>query len=412
MGVTSITRGAGLWWPAVLLGLATIGAYGTVYYAIGVLIPEISSDTGWSAGALSGAFSLATLGQGAVALAAGNVLDRRGSRLVLLPCLFSGALLLLLASFAGRQWEFVVCWAAGGAAIGGGTFYNVTMPVTARIYASRRSAAFSVLTLLGALASPIFYPLAGWLIDISGWRTALRILVALTVALAAPAALLVQSRPSGVKESRVARDVRGEVREPKVHRALLVFALASFASSGLLLHQVSAMRAAGISIALASVFAGARGAFQIPGRLFLSPLVARLGVRTTMAFCYGLAATAVLALLMALVTSHPDVPVTYFAIVGGISLGLLSPLNGLFQVEAFGEERLGVLSGLTVVVTSAAAASGAFAIGLALDATGSYDIPLIAVMAVQAMAIGALIWQGRAASSRQVAAIINIEDVG
>ena len=73
------------WWPAVLLGLATIGAYGTAYYAIGVLIPVIAEDTGWRSSLLSAGFSLGVLGQGAVALLAGHTFDRRGSRPVLLP---------------------------------------------------------------------------------------------------------------------------------------------------------------------------------------------------------------------------------------------------------------------------------------------------------------------------------------
>jgi MFS family permease len=390
-------RLAGVWWPALLLGLATIGAYGTVYYAIGVLIPTIAADSGWSAGALSGAFSLATLGQGAIALLSGRLLDSHGSRPVLLPSLAGGALLLLLASLAREQWQFVICWATGGAAVGGGLFYNVTMPVTARIYPERRATAFSVLTLLGALASPIFYPVAGRLSDAWGWRTALQALVALTVVCVAPAAIFVRSRPAHISAQRHAvREIKTALWEPVVYRALLVFGLAALANSALLLHQVSAMRAAGLSIGLASGFAGARGAFQIPGRLLLTPLTSRLGVRGTIGACYALAATAALALLIAVFGLDAKAMALYFSVVGGMSLGLLSPLNGLFQVEAFGEARLGTLTGVAVIVTSIAAALGAFLMGLALDLTGSYKAPLLAVMAVQGMAIAALVWQSAA----------------
>src|SRR5437762_9756145 len=88
------------WWPVVLLGLATIGAYGTAYYAIGVLIPVIAKETGWRSGLLSAGFSLGVLGQGAVALLSGHVLDRRGSGPVMLPALVVGAALLFVASLA------------------------------------------------------------------------------------------------------------------------------------------------------------------------------------------------------------------------------------------------------------------------------------------------------------------------
>ena len=99
----------------------------------------------------------------------------------------------MLASQAAEAWQFVAAWSVGGAAIGGGLFYNVTMPVTARLYPSDRAAAFSVLTLLGAAASPIFYPLAAWLVEAMGWRGGLQVLIGVTVLCVAPAALLVRA---------------------------------------------------------------------------------------------------------------------------------------------------------------------------------------------------------------------------
>ncbi len=388
-----------LWWPAILLGLATIGSYGTVYYAIGVLIPAIASDTSWSTGALSGAFSLATLGQGAIALLSGRALDRRGSRPVLLTSLAAGAVLLFLASGAHAQWQFVLCWAVGGAAIGGGLLYNVTMPVTARLYPGQRTAAFSVLTLLGALASPIFYPLSGWAIDAWGWRVALRVLVAVTVVCVAPAATLVRSRPAPPSaDGRAGAGLRPALLERAIQRAFLVFALAALANSALLLHQVAVMQAAGMSIALASGLAGARGFFQIPGRLLLTPLTRRFGSRGAIGVCYAFAMTAALALLIAVFGTAPEAMALYFTVIGGMSLGLLSPLNGLFQAEVFGESRLGSLTGATVIVNSTAAALGAFLAGALLDASGSYRLPLVMVICFQGLAIVALVWQRRAAS--------------
>jgi MFS family permease len=390
-------RWIALWWPAVLLGLATIGSYGTVQYSIGVLIPAIHSESGWSTAALSAGFSLATLGQGFVALMSGRLLDSRGSRPVLLPALAAGAALLLLASIAKEAWQFVVCWGVGGAAIGGGLFYNVTMPVTARLYRDRRVTAFQVLTLLGALASPIFYPVAGLMIDAWGWRGALRGLLGLTAMCVAPAALFVRSQPSPSSAATGgSAEVRRALRQPVVWRALLMFGLAAMANSALLLHQVAAMRAAGLSLAAASGYAGARGAFQIPGRLVLTPLTSKLGVRGALALCYGAASTATLALLLAVFGADAEVLALFFAVAGGVSLGLLSPLNGLLQVEAFGEARLGTLSGVAVIVTSSSGAAGALVMGLARDATGSYRLPLAAVILVQGLAIAALAWQRRA----------------
>jgi predicted MFS family arabinose efflux permease len=245
------------------------------------------------------------------------------------------------------------------------------------------------LTLLGALSSPIFYPLAAWLIEELGWRAALRVLVMVSAACVLPSAVFIQSRPAQRAETRLAagRGLVAALKEPVVRQALIVFGLAAFANSALLLHQVSVMQAAGLSLAAASGFAGARGFFQIPGRLALSPLTRRLGVRGTMALCYAFAATAGLALMLSLAGEATWLLAGYFAVVGGASLGLLSPLNGLFQAEIFGDERLGTLSGVNVLVVSIAGAAGAWSAGLAVDLTGTYTLPLAIAALIQAIAI-------------------------
>lgn len=391
------------WWPAALLGLATIGAYGTAHYAIGVLIPVIAAETGWRSGLLAAGFSLGVLGQGGVALLCGHLFDRRGSGPVLLPALVLGTALLVLASLARESWQFMAAWALGGAVIGGGLFYNVTMPMTARLFPAHRATAFSVLTLLGALASPIFYPLAAWVVDLWGWRGGLQALIAVTVLCVAPAALLIRAPAAAPALVDDTVSLATALRRPAIYRVLVVFALAGLANAAVLLYQVSALGAAGLSLAAASGFAGARGAFQIPGRLLLTPLTARFGVRGAIGGCYALAGTATLALVLALVSSAPALFAAYYAAMGGISLGLLSPLNGLFQAEVYGDARLGTLNGVGVIVSSIAAAAGAWLAGQLVDATGSYAQMLAAATLFQVLAVAALVWQ-RAADPHRAGA--------
>ena len=84
MGIAARSR---YWRDASLLGVATVGAYGVVNYAFGVLIDPLHEDTGWSTGTLSFAYSAGVLLSGAVAFVAGRTLDRHGSRPVLLTAL-------------------------------------------------------------------------------------------------------------------------------------------------------------------------------------------------------------------------------------------------------------------------------------------------------------------------------------
>lgn len=389
--------------PAILLGFATIGSYGVAYYAIGVLIPQIAAETGWGTGTLSGGFAIGVVASGGVALTSGRIFDRRGSRLVVAPGLAVGALAFLLASWAVTPWQFLVAWAVGGAAVAGTLYYNVTMPIVSRLYPVQRASALSVLTLLGALASPIFYPLSGVMTEEWGWRGALRGLVVVMLLCAAPAAVLVRAPAARAVEGAPKADLREALRHPAVTRALLMFAVAAIGSSALLLHQVAAMQAAGLSLALASGVAGARGAFQIPGRLLLAPLTRRLGLSGTMGACYGAAATSSLALLFAQGTPWATALAFYFAVVGGMSLGLLSPLNGLFQAELYGDRHLGTLTGVSTVIGSLAQALGAWLAGVLADQTGAYTLSIAGVVALQVSGVALLSWQQNAYRGRPLA---------
>ncbi len=388
------------WWPATLLGLSTIGAYGTAYYAIGVLIPVIAEDTGWGTGSLSGGFAIGTIVSGAVSLMAGRLFDRLGSRLVLAPGLLVGAGAFLVASWAGSALTFVLAWAVGAAAIGGTSYYNITMPMLSRLYEDRRAAALSILTLFGAVASTIFYPLTGVFTEAWGWRGALRGLVVVMVLLMLPAAARVAAPAARVTAGVARSSLREALREPAVTRALLMFVLMGVGSSALLLHQVAAMQAAGLTLALASGMAGGRGLFQLLGRLMLAPLIARFGLPRTIGICYPAAATSTVALLIAQGGASAVLLVAYFSAVGGMSLGLLSPLNGLFQAEVYGDRHLGTITGVATVLGSLSAATGAWVAGLMADRTGSYSAALIAVLVLQVAAVVVLGWQQRAMRAR------------
>ncbi|HLG12370.1 MAG TPA: hypothetical protein VI876_11490, partial [Dehalococcoidia bacterium] len=125
----------------------------------------------------------------------------------------------------------------------------------------------------------------------------------------------------------------------------------------------------------------------------------RFGVRGAIAMCYTLAATATLALLLAVAGFTPTALAVYFTVVSGMSLGMLSPLNGLFQAEVYGDSRLGTLSGVNVIVVSVAGASGAWTAGLAASAAGSYVLPLAGAVVLQGAAVLALRWQEAARAS-------------
>lgn len=391
MGIAERAR---YWRDASLLGVATIGAYGVVNYAFGVFIEPLHEDTGWSTGTLSFAFSVGVLLSGVAAFIAGRTLDRHGSRPVMLTALAVGCVGFLAAAEARHVAWFVACWAVTGGAVAGGLYYHVTMAMTSRLYANRRAAAISVLTLLGALASPIFNPLVAWMVEAWGWRDALRALAVLLAVLVGPAALIVRSQPVPVPP-RVPGE-RGAWREPMVWRLMLAACFSAGASSALILHQVSAIRALGLPLATAAALGGARGLMQIPGRLMLAPLIGWLSVPGAQLLSYGLLAAGAAALVFA----DGLLAAWFFVVAAGVAIGLSSPLNGLLSAEAYGE-RLGAFSGMQQAAMSVASAGGAWLAGVAVDRTGGYGLTLAGIAVLEAGAAASLLWQRRALRAAQ-----------
>lgn len=74
---------AGLRRVVVVLSTVQIVSWGVLYYAFAALQSSITADTGWSAVAVTGAFSLAQLVSGGVGVWVGRRLDAVGPRRVM-----------------------------------------------------------------------------------------------------------------------------------------------------------------------------------------------------------------------------------------------------------------------------------------------------------------------------------------
>jgi MFS family permease len=104
--------------PISALGLLTIVAYGACYYAYGVLIQPIGSDTHWPDAALGAIFSAILIVTGVLGIVAGRVLDRRGPRPVFLTAAVAGTGAMLAASAQSALLLFAIAYAGGCGLVG------------------------------------------------------------------------------------------------------------------------------------------------------------------------------------------------------------------------------------------------------------------------------------------------------
>lgn len=193
VGGQGLYRGWLLVW---VLGATTIVSYGTTQYFFGVLVVPMQRELGWSRALLSGAFSLSLLTSGLLGLPVGHLVDRHGARAVMSLGSLLGGAGLVATSQVRQPWQFYVLWSGVIALSMALTLYPVTFTVVANWFWRRRGSALAIVTLVGGLASPIFIPLAGVLVEHIGWRSTLVVFGLIQLLVALPLhALVLRSHP-------------------------------------------------------------------------------------------------------------------------------------------------------------------------------------------------------------------------
>ena len=348
------------------LGLVTIAAYGGWYYAFGVLLDPIITDTGWSEAALTLGFGIGLAVGGLLAIPGGKLLDRVGSRWVFLLGATVSTTGLWVASGTGSLAMFIAATVVAGAALASLGFYHITQATAVRVAPDQPARAIAWVTIYGAFASAIYLPLTALLLDRLDWRGTVRVLAVLSgIALAVAALVVTEEQRPARREKR--QGLRVAMRDPKVARLVAAVAASGLMAGIILVYQVPLMTGAGLPLAVAAWFAGIRGAAQITGRAPLTPIVARLGAGRSLVLAY---ASTVASLLLLLVAGNIWLA-ALFALLAGFGIGAATPLHGIYADRLFSRSELGAMMGLLTLMFGLSGAIGPAVVGVLAEATGT-----------------------------------------
>ncbi len=370
----------------VALCVSVTISYGVLYYAFTVLAPAISADTGWSATAVTAAFSAGSLAGAVAGIAAGRVLQRRGPRLVMTVGSLLGAGAVAVVALAPTYPVFVVGWLLVGLA-SAGTFYPPAFAALTHWYGAGRVRAITTLTLVAGFASTIFAPLTAALGEWFGWREAYLILAALLLVVTAPAQALTLRlswhHDAGTSHRRADRDVL-------TSRTFLLIAvsgtLASLAMYASLVNLVPLLLHHGVNLQLAAWVLGLSGAGQVAGRLAYPALDRLLSPNARSAAVMGVMGVTLAALAL---VPGPAPVLVLVAVLGGAARGLFTLVGATLVSDHWGAHRYAAINGVYHAPKGVAAAlAPAFGAGVAAI-TGGYPA-MFGVLAALALAGAAL----------------------
>jgi hypothetical protein len=372
------------------LGLSQLVCWGISYYLIGAFGDLIAVDTGWSPSVVYGGFSAALLMMGLSSPHVGRAIDRHGGRAVMV--LGSGVTALGCAGLALA--EHVVAYYAAWVCLGLAmrmTLYDAVFAALARIAGAAAKRPISQVTLLGGLASTVFWPIGHALAEPLGWRGAVFAyagfaLLTIPLHLALPSGRTAPP-PEALPKSPAAPGEAGGSRRLAAALYALIATLTSFLNSGLSAHMIAMLAGLGMAAGLAVWIATLRGIGQSSARLCEVVSGSRLHPLTL-----GVLATALLpvAFLAGLFSGQLVIAGVAFAFLYGAGNGLVTIVRGTLPLVLFEPRAYGSLVGRLLAPSFILAALAPLAYAVVIENFG--DLAAFALSAaVAALVLGAAV---------------------
>ncbi|HYC38667.1 MAG TPA: MFS transporter [Usitatibacter sp.] len=371
------------------VGVAQLISWGTLFYAVGVLGAPMGAELGMSELFVFGAFTAALVVSGSLAPWAGKLLDRRGGRFVMSIGSLLGAAGMALLATAAHPVQVVVGWVVVGAAMATSLYDPAFAALSQFMAGTPYRRAVTALTILGGLASTVFWPVSQLLMDAWSWRVAFGVHAALHLFVCLPVHmfLLPNKVEEGPATSMRTTAATAEASPPRPGMPWLTLAVAvgSFVSALVAVHVVSLLTASGLTQSQAIWIAMLIGPMQVAGRIAEFGFAARVGVIALGHLAFALLVVATVALML---VDGLGLAAFIFVAAYGWGNGIFTIIRGTTPVELWGRRGLGAVlghlsrAGQYSRAVAPASFSGMLAIGLGRHAT----LAILAAFGVGALA--------------------------
>lgn len=354
--------------------------------SMGAFIVPLAKEFGWGRTLLSSGVALASLAAAVLSPFFGILIDRFGSRRVAMPGLVATmAAIALFGTVNGSPAQWLALWGVY-AVISISVKTTVWTAAIAHHFSAARGMALAV-TLSGtAAAQAIVPPLATWLIQDYGWRTAyvalglgwggLTFLVCY-VFLRDPRRLPPRDdQQAGAPPAPAlpGLTIPAALRSRALWQINLASLIMMTLTIGLMVHQIPILTGAGLTSANAAWLAGLGGLAGIGGKLLTGALLDRLDPRLVGGVTLGATALA-FGLLINGIRTDPAMIVA--VVINGYGAGCALQIGSYLTAQHAGMKNFGAIYGGMTSVVAIGSGLGPVLAGAVFDRTGNYDAFLI-----------------------------------
>jgi len=362
-------------------------------FSFSVFLKPLAEEFGWTRASTSGAFAISLWTSGLLAILMGAMTDRYGPRIIIAAASLVGGFGYLLLSGIGTLWHLYV----GFIVISVNTSATWT-PITATVsrwFTRKRVLALGVVTAGIGLGQMLMPPLAAYLIEANGWRTAYLILGILIWFIVVPAAIPTRHSPREMKllpdgadaESNALRQdkqlgiteaidwpIREAARTSTFWSLMVLNILLAATLFMASIHIAAYATDLGIAATSAATILTFMGGANILSKIIAGAVAARYGSKLAMFFFL---VCEVIALFAFAVTRDYWLFCIVAALFGFGFGGGAPPLASMVS-EFFGLRSIGALMGFLGVGWAAGCALGTFMGDYIFDISGSYIIAFLA----------------------------------
>ena len=254
------------------LGFTQIVGWGTTFLMPSVLGRHIQDDLGMPPELVFAGITVMFAVGAFCAPRVGRIVDRTGARKLMTVGSLIYALALIALAYSVGPISYLLCWAIMG--IASTMALNTPSSIAlVQVAGPRARQAIAMLTIIGGLASTVFWPLTGILDAAVGWRSTLLIYAMIHFAACAPIHFLVLPHRPPVHPPSANPVVAGGGMAPaELSRAFLLLSISlafgAFVFTGAQVHMIEILRGLGHTPASALLLASMIGPAQVGIRLF------------------------------------------------------------------------------------------------------------------------------------------------
>jgi len=394
------------WW---VVGISVVGISASpapfVFSSIGLFMKPFAEEFGWTRTEVSTCITVLTVSIALCLPAAGRLLDRYGTRSVLLPSmLVLGLCLAAIPQFVRELWHLALVFFLIGS-LGVATNTVSYMQALTAWFDKFRGLAIGI-AMSGMGIGFMYVPvIVQFMIDNFAWRAGYYALAAIILLVAMPLVFLGMKdspEPLGLKpdgagigpppksaSKLVGLNMAEILRTRQFWMLIAIFVLMSLVIHGLLTHLVPLLTDRGMPASTAALVASCLGAAVFIGRIIIGYLIDRFFAPYVAVFFFSLSAFAV-----AILASGAAGPMALLAaILIGFSYGAELDFMAYLASRYFGLRSFGTSCGLLLASVLVGASVSPVVYALWFDRTGSYIgiLALCIVINILAVVVTALL---------------------